>query len=280
MIPFDFDYYKPDTAEEAVHLYKDLESRGKQPLYYGGGTEIITMARAQNLFTGAVVDIKGIPECNALEFKNEQLVVGSAVTLTKIHESRMFPLLGRAGSRVADHTVQGKITLGGNIGGTIIYREAVLPLLLCDSRVLVAGENGHRLVPIHEIFDERLRLDKGEFIVQVITDKAYTTLPHVHVKNTKNEKIDYPLLTVAAVKKDGRIRIAFSGLCPFPFRSLQVEDDLNDKNSGWDTRVNNVISHLPAPVLNDISGTGKYREFVLRDTLLNTLKTLEGTSYA
>lgn len=280
MIPFDFDYYKPDTAEEAVQVYKDLESRGKQPLYYGGGTEIITMARAQNIFTGAVVDIKGIPDCNALEFKNEQMVIGSAVTLTQIYESGMFPLLGRTGARVADHTVQGKITLGGNIGGTIIYREAVLPLLLCDSQVLVSGENGHRLVPIHEVFDERLRLDKGEFIVQVITDKAYTTLPHVHVKKTKNEKIDYPLLTVAAVKKDGRIRIAFSGLCPFPFRSLQVEDDLNDKNSGWDTRVNNVISHLPAPVLNDISGTGKYREFVLRDTLLNTLKTLEGTSYA
>lgn len=280
MIPFDFDYYKPDTVEEAVHVYKDLESRGKQPLYYGGGTEIITMARVQNIFTGAVVDIKGIPECNALEIKNEQLVIGSAVTLTQIYESRMFPLLGRAGSRVADHTVQGKITLGGNIGGTIIYREAVLPLLLCDSRVLVAGENGQRQVPIYEVFNERLRLNKGEFIVQVITDKVYTTLPHVHVKKTKNEKIDYPLLTVAAVKKDDRIRTAFSGLCPFPFRSLQVEDDLNDKNSGLDTRVNNVISHLPAPVLNDISGTGKYREFVLRDTLLNTLKTLEGTSYA
>ncbi|PKM45482.1 MAG: xanthine dehydrogenase [Firmicutes bacterium HGW-Firmicutes-8] len=275
MIPFDFDYYKPDTVQEAVQTYKELDSQGKQPLYYGGGTEIITMARAQNIFTKAVIDIKGIPECYVLEFQNEQLVIGSAVTLTMISESKMFPLLGRTGARVADHTAQGKITLGGNIGGTIVYRESVLPLLLSDSQVVVAGVNGQNQVPIYEAFNEKLRLNKGEFIVQVITDKVYTTLPHVHIKKTKIEKIDYPLITVAAVKKDDRIRIAFSGLCAFPFRSLKVEDCLNDKNSEWEIRVNNVISNLPAPVLSDISGTDKYREFVLRGTLLNTLTRLE-----
>lgn len=276
MIPFDFDYYKPNTIPEAIKAFKELESQGKQPLYYAGGTEIITLARAQNIYTKAVIDIKGIPECAVLEFQNEQLVIGSVVTLTQISESKMFPLLGRTGARVADHTVQGKITLGGNIGGTIIYRESVLPLLLSDSQVVIAGENGQRQAPIYEVFNERLKLNRGEFILQFIIDKVYTTLPHVHVKKTKNEKIDYPLITVAALKKDDRIRIAFSGLCAFPFRSLKTEDHLNDKNCEWDIRINNVISNLPAPVLNDISGTDKYRVFVLRDVLLNTLTMLEG----
>lgn len=276
MIPFDFAYYKPDTIQEAVQIYKDLESRGKKPLYYGGGTEIITMARVQNIFTGAVVDIKGIPECKVLAFQNERLIIGGAITLTQISESKMFPLLGRTGARVADHTAQCQITLGGNIAGTIIYRESVLPLLLSDSQVLVAGENGQRQVPICEVFNERLRLNKGEFIVQVITDKVYTELPYVHVKKTKNEKIDYPLITIAALKMDGNIRIAFSGLCSFPFRSLQVEDDLNNRILEWNVRVDNVVSHLPAAVLNDDSGTDKYRQFVLRTTLLDTLKTFEG----
>lgn len=276
MIPFDLDYYKPDSIQEAVQLYKDLKLQDKQPLYYGGGTEIITMARVHNIVTKAVIDIKGIPECNELHFQDEKLVIGSAVTLTQIAESKMFPLLGKTVARVADHTTQCKITLGGNLAGTIIYREAVLPLLLSDSKILIAEENGLRLVPIYEVFQERLNIDKGEFIVQVITDKDYIALPYVHAKKTKSEKIDYPLITVAALKKENRIRIAFSGLCSFPFRSLQIEDDINDSNCRWDVRINNVISHLPAPALDDISGTGKYREFVLSETLINIVNTLEG----
>ncbi|SNS96811.1 CO or xanthine dehydrogenase, FAD-binding subunit [Anaerovirgula multivorans] len=275
MIPFDFDYYRPDSIQEAVKIYEELDTQGKQPLYYGGGTEIITMARTHNIFTKALVDLKGIPECNVLEFRNDQLVIGSTVTLTQIFESRKFPLLGDIGSRIADHTAQCQITLGGNIAGTIIYRETVLPLLLSSSQIVIANESGQKQVSLHEVFNERLQLNPGEFIVQVITDKIYTTLPYVHVKKTKYEKIDYPLMTVVAVKKDEKIRIAFSGLCSFPFRSMKMENALNE-NSQLDVRINNALSHLPTSILNDISGSDKYREFVLRDTLINTLKTLEG----
>ncbi len=31
MIPFDFEYYKPETIEEAVQLYAQLNARGKSP---------------------------------------------------------------------------------------------------------------------------------------------------------------------------------------------------------------------------------------------------------
>lgn len=126
MISFDFEYYKPDTIEEAVKIFQDLDSQGKEPLYYSGGTEIITLGRLNQLFTKAVIDLKGIPECNGLEMKNNQLILGSALTLTKIVETNPFPLLTKSAGRIADHTTRGKITLGGNICGSFIYREAVL----------------------------------------------------------------------------------------------------------------------------------------------------------
>lgn len=276
MIPFDFDYYRPDSVDEAVQIYKELDLLGKAPVYYGGGSEIISMARVSNLYTKAVIDLKRIPECNVLEFQKEQLILGSSVTLSRISESKLFPLLGKSGGRIADHTIQCRITLGGNIGGTIIYREAVLPLLLSDASVTVAGENQLRQVPLSEVFVERLQLARGEFIVQFSLGKEYTALPYVHVKKTKNEKIDYPLISIAAMKQDDKIRIAFSGVCAFPFRSSQVEEDLNEKKNNWETRTNNALGHLPAPVLNDVSGSEPYRKFVLKNTLINTLETLEG----
>ena len=275
MIPFDFEYYKPDTVEEAAQIFKELDAQGKEPLYYGGGTEIITLARLNNIYTKAVIDLKGIPECNSIDFHEDNLVIGAAVTLTKISESKVFPLLGKAGGRIADHTTQGKITIGGNVAGTIIYRETVLPLLLCDSRVVVFRDNVLLELPLYEVFNERLKLPKGEFIIRFVIGKEFTAMPFVHVKKAKSEKIDYPLVSVAAIRKDDRIRVAISGVCGFPFRSAQVEEDLNDRNSSRETRAANALSHLPAAVMSNMYGSDGYRKFVLKNSLVNTLESLE-----
>ena len=157
MISFDFEYYRPDTLDEAVNLYKQLDSHSKKPLYYGGGTEIISMARMNNVYTEAIIDIKEIPECNKCESKNNELTIGSAVTLTKIAELNFFPLLSQTVERIADHTIQDKITLGGNLAGTIIYREAVLPLMVSNAHISIANTEGVRKVPIMEAFDKRIK---------------------------------------------------------------------------------------------------------------------------
>ena len=90
MIPFDFEYYKPETIEDATNLFCELDRLGKKPIYYGGGTEFISMARMHNIYTEAVIDIKGIPECNVYGLDKNQLIIGSAVTLTNIAGLNLF----------------------------------------------------------------------------------------------------------------------------------------------------------------------------------------------
>lgn len=275
MIPFDFEYYKPETIEEAAQIYSDLNSEGKKPLYYGGGTEIISMARAFNVYTEAVVDIKGIPECNAQKLKDNKLIIGSAVTLTQIAEANLFPLLGLTVQRIADHTIQDKITLGGNITGTIIYREAVLPLLISNSEVVIANLNGLKQVSLMDIFCKRIELNSGDFIVNVAIDSHFLSLPYAHVKRTKSDKIDYPLITLAALKDNNRINVAFSGVCSYPFRSYLIEEYLNDTNLLNNIRVNNIINNIPGLVLNDLAGSAEYRKFLLQKMLTEVLSKLE-----
>lgn len=278
MIAFNFEYYKPDDIDEALDTYQSLVQKGKKVLYYGGGTEFISMARVNNVYADAVIDIKGIPECSTLLAENSIIIIGSGITLTRIVESNIFPLLGQSSRRVADHTIQGKITLGGNLCGTIIYRESVLPLLLCDSKVIIASANKRRTVSINEVFNKRMNLEPGEFIVQIVIDKEYALLPYAHVKRTKQDKIDYPLITSAALKKDNKIRIAFSGLCQFPFRSREVENALNDLSLPEEVRINNAIQNLPEAILNDDAGSSGYREFVLVNIIRDTFKRLGGVN--
>jgi CO/xanthine dehydrogenase FAD-binding subunit len=276
MIDFDFEYYHPSTIEEAVRLFRTLDADGKHPIYYSGGTEIITLARLGQIEMGAVIDIKGISECRVYGFREQDLVIGSSVTLTLLSEVPEFPLLGVTGSRVADHTARNKITIGGNICGEIMYREAVLPLLLAESRVAIAGSNGVRTVPILDVFRQRLLLGRGEWLVQIITDQRMLHLPFFSVKKRKLDIIDYPLLTLSALKTGDFIRVAFSGLSSYPFRSAEVEDILNDRNSPPEERIQRAIQKLPAPVLDDWLGSADYRIFVLKNTLADMFAALEG----
>jgi CO/xanthine dehydrogenase FAD-binding subunit len=272
MIPYDFDYYKPETIEEATLLYADLSNKGKKPVYYGGGTEIISMSRVFNRYTEAVIDIKGISECNVLELRDNKLTIGSAVTLTQVAEANLFPLLSLAVKRIADHTVQDKITLGGNIAGTIIYRESVLPLLISDSKIVIANPSGQKEFMFKDIFDKRIKLMEGELIVNVAVEEKFLSLPYFHVKRTKSDKIDYPLITIAALKDGENLNIAFSGVCDYPFRSHLIEEYLNDTSMPNEIRINNAIENIPGKILSDLSGSSDFRKFMLQKMLTEILE--------
>lgn len=276
MIPFNFEYYKPDNISEAVKLFDELDLKGKKPIYYGGGTEFISMARANNIYSEAVIDIKGLSECITHELKEGELSIGAAVTLTQIAEANLFPLLGLTVKRIADHTIQDKITLGGNISGTIIYREAVLPLLVSDSNVVIAGTNGIRIVPLMEAFRQRILLNRGEFIIKFIIKENFLNLPFLHVKRTKNDKIDYPLITLAALKCNNSINIAFSGLFQYPFRSILIEKHLNNTTLQTQDRIIEIINSISDNILSDLNGSAEYKKFVLQIMLSEVIEKLEG----
>lgn len=267
MIPFDFIYCRPNTLGEAYDTFLQLRAEGKNPAYYSGGSETITMCRAGNIQPGAVIDVKSIPECTLLSLDQDGLSIGGACTLNQIKESKLFPLLSLACGRIADHTNQCRITLGGNLCGSIIYRETSLPLLLSDASLTLLGGEGLRTVPFEQVFQGRMQLSSGELVVRAHIPGWALTAPHYHIKHTANEKIDYPLVSMAVIRKDGRLRAAFSGICSCPFRSAEMEDILNDHALSPSARAEQAAGRLPKPVQSDVEGSGAYRQFVLMNML-------------
>jgi CO/xanthine dehydrogenase FAD-binding subunit len=264
MLAYDFDYYLPDTLQEAVDMYIAVQKEGKTPFYYGGGTEIISMARVFNLKPDAVIDIKNIPDCSGIGTDGSRLIFGASSTLSAIQEADLFPLLSLAASRVADHTIQCKITLGGNLAGTIIYHETLLPLLLADAAIEIVGPMGSRSVPIADVLSNGKKLAPGELIVKVSVDKQITTLTHYHIKKSKTEKIGYPLISLCSIYSDGDLRLAASGLCEYPFRF----NDIKAKGSQSAADVaKQLVTEIPAPVLDDLEGSAGYRLYILEKTV-------------
>jgi len=276
MIPFDFEYYRPDSVRQAVEWFLRLQAQGKKPIYFSGGTEVITRARRNDVRPGAVIDLKAIPECGTLQYLNDDLVIGSCVTLSALSAANPFPLLSLTAQGVADQTARNQITLGGNVCGFIHYREAVLPLLLSNCRVLLAGADGVREAFIRDVFEQKMRLKNSEFVVQFKVEREYLTLPYVHYKKRQIGNVGYPLVVLAAIKKDGRIRTAYSGVCDFPFQSDEIDRELNEANVPLTDRIERAVSRLPAPVSTNVEGSVAYREYVLKLTMADTVSLLEG----
>ncbi len=275
MIPFDFIYCRPDSMKEAADEYNKLQAEGKTAVYYAGGSETITMCRAGSIRPDAVIDIKNIPECAMLTIDGQTLHIGAACTLNQIKGSKAFPLLGLACGRIADHTNQCRITLGGNLCGTIIYRETSLPLMLSDADVTLYGPEGLRTAPFQSVFQGRMQLKPGEFVVQVHVPGWALHARCAHIKRTANEKIDYPLINVTAIWKDDLLRAAFTGICSHPFRSQEIEAVLNDRTVPCDMRAEKAAGLLPEPAYGDVEGSGEYRSFVLKNSLRALLEDSE-----
>ena len=276
MIPFDFVYLRPDTAEEAVRAYADCLREGMTPFYFGGGTEIVTFARTGRVRPGAVIDIKQIPECRALERMRDAVVFGAGLPLNRVIDSGFFPLLEKTAGGVADHTVRNRLTFGGNIAGQLPYRETVLPLLLADAELLIAGPDGRRTAAIGGLFSKRLVLGKGELLLQVRVAEEVIRAPWRQVRREKGTRIDYPLLSVAVLVWKGRLRLAASGLIGYPFRDAGVEEAINRADRAPEERAEEAVKRLPAPVREDQRGSAEYRTHLFRRTVVEAIEGLEG----
>jgi len=267
MIPFDFEYYLPQTAEEAVTLFTRLSSEDKNPLYYAGGTEIITFCRQQTLKPGALIDLKNIQETTVFEKNNGQLVIGANLSLSRVVEENNFPLLSKVVKQIADRTVRNRLTLGGNICGRLPYREALLPFLLTDAVVTLAGPDGRRSEQVTTLFDKRLKLAKGELLVQLEVREDTLNLPFYTRRRVKQGPVDYPLYHLACIRKDGKLKLAVAGLCAFTFRSRDLEMILDDRNIKVGETISNVVNKLPGDIRADERGSAAYRKALFEKDL-------------
>ncbi|RTZ54737.1 xanthine dehydrogenase [Bacillus sp. SAJ1] len=275
MIPFNFEYMKVYTIQEAVSLYQHFLLSGKTPMYFGGGTEIITLGRTSSLFTDAVIDINGIPECNILLEREQKLILGSCISLTQSVYQDSFPLLSKTAIEIADQTARNKISLGGNICSNIRFKEGILPFLITDSNVVIANEGGIREIPIKDAFNEEYQLPAGTLLVQLLVDEEYINAPYYAKKIRTIGTVGYPVISINAIKINGRLKIAVSGISLLPIHEETIDNRLNNRQLAYKDRIKEAIDAWPKPIIDDIQGSADYKKYLLEKNLLEIFQKLE-----
>jgi len=229
------------------------------PRYLAGGTEILTTARRSAAYAvGALVDVKAVPEAKAAgalpdslagaawlgeaagcaPYGADGLYFGAALPLAELEDGPLFPLLSNAARGVADRTTRNRLSLGGNVAGQLPYREAVLPLLAAGALgysalpgdAPAAGGAKLRLVRwgLRSRFDKRLALLPGELLLGFWVPKAATEARAAYVRKTRTGPIDYPLITLCALRTRSGAAWALGGAFPYPARSDEADGALSE----------------------------------------------------
>lgn len=270
MIPFDFEYYRPDTIEEAYQIMRTSLEKKQKAVYYAGGTELVTNFRKGKDQADIVIDIKAIPDLMTVEKYDNRVIIGVGTPLNQIIDGIDFPAFTTVLEKIADHTTRNALSLGGNIKGRLPYKEAVLPLLAFNATAVIYGEDGVYEKPLRMIFDRTLKIKSDELLMQIKVDLK--DLKIFSRRETEGTKVDYPILHAFVSHSDDKLFVGLSGFSSLPVYELFDLEALNvqpiEENPIYNTFVDQARACHRASV--------EYRQHLLKCALEDLLGTWKG----
>jgi len=164
-------YEAPESLETAIAL---LARANGEARVLAGGTDLLVQIRSDVLDPELIVDIKKIPETRAVAEEGGGWRIGAAVTGAELGEharlKRTWPGVVEAANLIGSTQIQGRATLGGNLGNGSPAADSVPALIAAGAVATVSGPEGKRDIPVEDVMlgPRKLSLRKGEFIVSFL----------------------------------------------------------------------------------------------------------------
>lgn len=226
-----FELLEPDSVAEAVrHL--GAHEGGARVL--AGGIDLIAKMRRWELAPECLVSIRRIPNLDRLAVNGEgELEIGPLVSLRALELSEAVrqgrPVLHEAARQIASVQVKNMGTVVGNLCVATPASDIAVALYVLDARLILAGPDGERSVPIEEFFvpvaTSVLRTDEIVTGVTVPPLSAGGATAFGKLAHTKAciAKVN---VAVQVALEDGlcsKVRIALGAVGPTFIRARQAE---------------------------------------------------------
>ena len=163
MKPYEFEYLRPSSLEEALQL---LVEHGDDAKLLAGGQSLLATLNMRLSAPGYLVDIGNLQEMNAISEINGTLRVGGLCRHAQIQESELIaehlPLLSTA----IDHVAHAAIRNRGTHGGSIAFADPAAEIPACavslDASLTVCSLDGERQVAASDFFKDLYETDLAE----------------------------------------------------------------------------------------------------------------------
>jgi carbon-monoxide dehydrogenase medium subunit len=197
-----FEYIAPTTAGEAVWA---LGGKGGRARLLAGGTDLIVQLRTGALDVDLVVDVKKIPELNAITYRpGEGLTIGAAVPCHRIVEhadiARVYPGLVDAVALIGGTAIQGRATMGGNLCNAAPSGDSIPAMIVLEATCTILGPAGMRTIPVEHFCTGpgKTVLGRDELLVSVHFPPPFTHSGACYLRFIPRHEMDIAVAGVGA----------------------------------------------------------------------------------
>jgi carbon-monoxide dehydrogenase medium subunit len=230
MVPAPFEYFRPQSVEEAIALL----SQHEDAKVLAGGHSLIPAMKFRLAQPKAIIDITSIAGLSYVRESGGKIAIGAMTTHFEIESSALLkekcPLLPEVACCIGDVQVRNKGTLGGSIVHADPAADWPAPILALDAEMEIAAANGRRTVKATEFFVEMMQsaVQSNEILVEI---RVPTTLRSVAYEKSAQKASGFAIAGVAAVigTRGKGARVGISGVAAKPYRATAVESALEGK---------------------------------------------------
>ncbi|RMG37965.1 MAG: xanthine dehydrogenase family protein subunit M [Planctomycetota bacterium] len=270
----DFDYVAPTTLDEAIAA---LAKHDGQARCLAGGTDLIDQMRTGRRRPALVVDVKKIPELNALVVSDDGLRLGAAVPCSDVYRNegvaQDYAALADAARIIGGIQIQNRASIGGNVCNSSPAADSVPALIALQAVCVIAGPNGPREVPIERFFTGPGGnvLEAGELLVELrMPPRPPRSGSHYRRFIPRNE-MDIAVVGVGAsvqLEDDGRTvaaaRIGLGAVAPTPLLAEEAARVLVGRSVDDEAALSDAAEAARAVIrpIDDMRGTKAFRSHV------------------
>jgi CO/xanthine dehydrogenase FAD-binding subunit len=255
-----FNYRAPVLRAELLSLLAD---HGAAARVLAGGTDLLGDLRSGLAHPSLVVNLKNVEGYSDISWsRDEGLVIRAAVTINdvlqdaKVRDS--YPLLVACALDLASHQIRNRATVVGNVVNASPCADMAPALLCLGARAVVSSQTEQRIVPFTEFFTgvKRTVLRADEILEEIIVPPESAAARGSYRKLKRIKGHDLGIVGVAAMNKDGALRLGISSCAPTP---LLVEGlSAGDPADAVVAAVHEVISPI-----SDVRCSREYREHMV-----------------
>lgn len=240
-----FDYFKPETLEEALALARTYAGRAR---LLAGGTDVLVALKRRRPVPEVLIDLKGLGVLEGLtRTEAGDWRIGALVTIDTIARSAevraSLTLLRTAALAIGHPQVRTRATVVGNLCNGSPSADLPPGLLALEARLRIAREGSERLVPLTEFYTGPFRtvLEPDEIVTAIELPPMGAHTAGSYAWMSKLTAVDETLVGAASVvslAEDGYVRdarIALGSMGPVPARAWKAEEFLRNRRA--DVRV-------------------------------------------
>lgn len=273
MIPANFQYFAPQTIDEAVRL---LAAHSDDAKILSGGHSLIPVLKFRLAQPTVVVDIGRVKELDFIKVENDTVRIGALATHRAIAESpevkERCPLLAECAAQIGDQQVRNRGTLAGSLAHADPAADYPAAMLALEAAIVVRGTNGERVIRAEDFFMDMLTtaLEPGEIVTEVRVPVPTQPRAMAYLK-VPQAASGFAIVGVAVqLTLDGgkikEARIGVTGLAPKAFRAASVEAALAGQlpDEAMIKAAAEKADVEASDAMDDIHASGEYRRHLAR----------------